>query len=124
MMLPRRRLLLAFVAALAGRGVLAGATAAPAGLSPLRTLAERHFDALLDANPLWASQLGLATPQQAARIAITIAPAYRARMQAIDRRTLAQLERIDRRQLDEADGITYDVLCHRLQDSLASARFP
>src|SRR5258706_1929203 len=116
----RRRLLLA---ALAGPHGIALA-AAPADATPLHALAERYFDALLDANGLWASQLGIATPEQAAQLPITIAPAWRERMVALNRRTLAQLERIDRRRLDAADGITHDVLRHQLHDALDNARFP
>jgi uncharacterized protein (DUF885 family) len=119
----RRRLLLGFLGALAapaGRVV----AAEPAAGSAVRALAERHFDMLLDAEPFYASMLGVATPRQAASLPMGIVPAQRRRQLAWDRRMLAALQRIDLRQLDEADTITHDVLRHNLEDAIAAARFP
>ena len=121
--LRRRQALACFLAAIASpAGVLAATV--PADGTPLRALAERYFDALMDAYPFWASQLGIATPQQAASLPIAIAPAYRQKMQALNRRTLAALTHIDRRRLDDADGITHDVLGHLARDQLEQSRFP
>lgn len=129
----RRQLLLAACAsgaAFAGPA-WAAATASKAATSPktaaaarLAALADRYFDALLDAEPFWASQLGVATPAQASRIAIEIAPAHRARMAALHGKTLAELRRIERRQLAEADLIAYDVLAYHANDQLALMRLP
>ena len=116
----RRRLLQAFL------GTLAAPLSLPAlaAESPLRALAERHFSALLDAYPFWASQLRLDTPVQAASLPIGIAPEFRRRMDAHHRRMRAALLRIDRGALNDADGITCDVLRHNIEDALAQARFP
>ena len=59
-----------------------------------RALAERYFDQLCELDPFWASTLGLATPQQAARIPMSIVPAERARADAMRRRMLASLQAV------------------------------
>ncbi|WP_280153607.1 DUF885 domain-containing protein [Piscinibacter sp. XHJ-5] len=119
----RRPLLLGFLGALAapwGRVI----AAEPAPGSALRALVERHVDMLLEAEPFYASMLGVATPQQASSLPMGIAPAQRRRMLAWNRRTLAALQRIDIRRLDEADAVTHDVRRHHLEDAIAGARFP
>src|SRR5204863_4887799 len=68
--------------------------------------------------------LGLATPQQAARIPMTIVPAERARADAMRRRTLASLQAVDARRLSDNDRVAVEVLRHHAGDALAAGRFP
>ena len=121
--LHRRQLLIGCAAAVAGPANFAIATPSTDGAT-LRSLSERYFDALLDADPFFASALGLATPEQASRLPISIAPAHRASMNLVYRRTLAALQRVDRNGLDESDRIAYDVIQHHARDALNSLRFP
>jgi uncharacterized protein (DUF885 family) len=121
---PARRRLLVGAAGLltAPNGLLLAATNAE-GVA-VRAITERYTDALLDADPFWASQLGLATPEQASRIPMAIAPAQRARMDTLRRQTLAGLRRIDPHRLSDADRTTWDMVHHHASDALDAGRFP
>ncbi|HJV61692.1 MAG TPA: DUF885 domain-containing protein [Albitalea sp.] len=118
---PQRRRVLAGLA-----GLIAGPLPLFAGAqeSPVRALAERYTEALLDADPFWASSLGLATPAQASRLPMAIAPRVRERTAAMRRDTLAALGRIDRRTLGDADRITCEMVEHHARDGLEQNRFP
>jgi uncharacterized protein (DUF885 family) len=110
--ITRRSLLLAMTT-LAG---VCGSSAAIVGeresssSQQLQGLAEDYFAALLDANPFWASQLGVASPAQASRLEIEISPSQRARMRSLHLGTLTQLKRLKRGELPESDITTYDVI--------------
>jgi len=92
--------------------------------SAVQALAERYFGQLCELDPFWASTLGLATPQQATRLPMTIAPAERARADAMRRRTLAALQGIDLHRPSDNDRVAADVLRHHANDALESSRFP
>ena len=125
----RRKLLLAacatpFAAPAWAAAATRASPSASAAAQRLAALADRYFAALLDAEPFWASQLGSATPAQASSLPIEISPAHRARRAALYRKTLAELRRIDRKALGEADLIAYDVLAYHAQDELAQLQYP
>lgn len=125
----RRKLLLAACATPFAAPAWAAAatnvsTSQSAATQRLAALADRYFAALLDADPFWASRLGSATPAQASSLAIEISPAHRTKRTALYRRTLAELRRIDRKALSEADLIACDVLDYHARDQLAQLRYP
>lgn len=85
----------------------------------LNLLAEDYFQALVDANPFWASQLGIASRSQAARVEIEISPASRAKASRLHKRMLGQLKGITRGSLSESDATTYDLIEWLANDQLA-----
>jgi len=121
--LRRRDLLLIGAGALANPLQSLAAPRHDAGAA-VRTLADRYFAELCELDPFWASTLGLATPQQATRLPMTIVPAERARADAMRRRTLAALQAIDLRQLSDNDRVAAEVLRHHANDALELGRFP
>jgi uncharacterized protein (DUF885 family) len=85
----------------------------------LNLLAEDYFQALVDANPFWASQLGMASRSQAARVEIEISPASRAKASRLHKRMLGQLKGITRAKLSDSDATTYDLIEWLANDQIA-----
>lgn len=90
----------------------------------LRRLADSYFDALLDLDPLWASELGLASSEQAGRLAVEIAPAHRRMAQGVHARALAGLRAIEAATLDADAAVLHGLVYWIAQDHLARLQHP
>ena len=96
--------------------------AAPAGTlgapgARLADLADYFYEAQVRLDPLAATYSG--DNRFNDQLAITIAPAERAKNFALQREVLEKLGQIDRSALGMRDALTYDVLQYTLRDSLA-----
>ncbi len=127
----RRRTVLGSVCLLASGALLpgAGALAAAAAATPaspdtadapgarLAALADHFYEAQVRLDPLAATYSGDSRFDD--QLAITIAPAERAKNFALQREVLQRLGQIDRAALGARDALTYDVLQYTLRDTLA-----
>ncbi|GAB3253125.1 DUF885 domain-containing protein [Chitinimonas naiadis] len=121
--LNRRQFLAGLAATLVAPALHAAPASSTAGKA-LADLGDRYFDAMMDANPTWASYLGIATPDQAASLVISIGPAERRAVQAIRQATYRALQTIDTRDLTDAEQISHAQLRFTLEQELADSRFP
>lgn len=90
----------------------------------VRRLADAYFDALLDLDPLWASELGLASDDQAGRLVVEIAPSHRRMAQGVHARTMEQLRDIDATTLDADTAVLLGLTRWIAQDHLARLEHP
>ena len=140
----RRRTLLASLGVLLTGALLPGARSLAAGTAPepevtpatesatgmagstpsarLAALAEYFYEAQVRLDPLAATYNGDSRFND--ELAITIAPAERARSFALQREVLQKLGLIERSKLAARDALTYDVLDYSLRDTLAFEGYP
>ena len=88
----------------------------------LAALADYFYEAQVRLDPLGATYSGDSRFND--QLAITIAPAERARSFALQREVLRKLGQIDRTALDARNVLTYDVLDYTLRDALAFEPYP
>ena len=124
-MLVTRRTLMA---ASAAGAVLTAAACGQRGdaAADLNTLLDRLSADILREAPEAASSLGVTEEQAGGRFVDRIADYSREgfrRQRQIAERTIADLERIDRRRLEGQNAVTYDVVLTSLRDQLAATAF-
>ncbi|MCH7344700.1 DUF885 domain-containing protein [Pelomonas sp. CA6] len=103
----------------------AQAQAGPQASQPLARIAEAHFLATLELDPLMGSML-LGDPRYEGRLAITIAPEARARDRALQQRLLRQIAPLQKQAdtLPESDRLTLQFLALQARDRLALLALP
>lgn len=120
--LRRRQCVMGLAGMVSHPAVWSAATAATSvPTSPLHTLAERYFDALLNDDPFLASSCGLDSPELARRIPMDIEPQQRQALADLQQRLLAELAAL---QPTPAEHMLWALLHFELSDALAGHAFP
>lgn len=84
---------------------------------------ESYFEKQLELNPIYASFIG--DDRYNDRLAVTIAPEWRAESLAVDKETLAKIQAIDEGALEGQALLSYRIFVHDLKRNIAAAeRFP
>jgi uncharacterized protein (DUF885 family) len=86
-------------------------------------LAARYFDERMDLDPLRASAL-LAEPKYEGRLEIGISPEHIARERALNRRVMAELEKLPAQRLDAGNRLSRELLEWEVRDALEGERYP
>ena len=88
----------------------------------LNALFERHFEEVLELNPVYSTFLGERRFND--RFANSIGPEHRAASLALTRRYLEEVRTIDPAALGEQDRLSYEMFVSALERDLESERFP
>ncbi|WP_369062014.1 DUF885 family protein [Caulobacter sp. 73W] len=129
-MIDRRRLLASAGAALAASGAPSIGRAAPAGAAQakasLAAFMDRTFEATLDQSPELATSFGLDKGARAAAKSKLTVPTLveEEANRAFNRRTRAELGKLDRATMDTQDGIYYDTIAANLDAVIATYDIP
>ncbi len=89
----------------------------------LAAIAEKYFQDGLDLNPLAGTQI-TADAKYEDKLAISIAPAHRKKVLALNNRVLRELKTINPKRLSPADRLTYDLLAEEIRDDIEGLSFP
>lgn len=97
-------------------------TAAATAGEQANAIFEAYFEKQLELNPIYASVIG--DDRYNDRLAVTIAPEWRAESLAVDKEYLAKIQAIDESQLEGQARLSYRIFVRDLERRIAATRFP